>query len=312
MIGRAASAAVRSWNRWWFRPTSAYPLAAFRILFAVYLLGYFGIYAPHVEIMYSSLGVYTPYAVPDYAPPPVAAWMIYALLFMVIVAFGLGYRTRWTAPLVLLLYLYHYFLGIAEKHSSFDRLNIVFLIVLCFAESGRVWSLDARRAPAASAQVSIWPSRVILLQLVFLYTGSGLWKVINPAWENPEAMKNPFHSMWGTPLGFWTVATLPDWAWRIITPGVIVFEILLGLAFLWRRTRPLAILGGTGFHLSTWAFMSIPDFMSCAITYVLFVPARYVRPVGEWVAARVSAPRSARAPASRSVSAPESPASPGS
>lgn len=270
-----------TWNRFWFRPTSAFPLAAFRILFSVYLLAYFGAYLPHVEIMYSSTGVYTPYALPDYAPPPPFAWAIYMVLMGVIVLFGLGLRARLTTPLLLMLFLYHYFLNLAEKHSSFDRLIIVFLVALCVGEPARVWSLDARRRPPSDPKVSAFAGRLVMVQLVVLYVGAGLWKAFNPAWQQGDMLRNTFHGMWASSLGFWLAAELPAWSWPWLTRGAYVFEILLGLALVFRRTRVWGVLAGTLFHTFNWAALAIPEFMVCVAAYPLFLPSQWTRRLGE-------------------------------
>lgn len=99
-----------AWDRSWFAPSSPYPLAAVRILLGTFLLAYFLAFAPDVELLFSSRGIYIPYLTPDYGPPPVIAWAVYVALLVACVAFTIGAATAYVTPLLLVLFLYHYFL----------------------------------------------------------------------------------------------------------------------------------------------------------------------------------------------------------
>jgi len=147
---RIMTRAAAAWDRFFFAPASGERIAAFRILFALYLLVYFGAMLPHVELLFSNHGVYVPYLVPDYAPPPALAWPLFLAMPACAACMLAGYRSERAARVLFALFLYHYFLQLAVKQSSFDRLIANLLAVLCFADSGRVWGLDARRAAPPS------------------------------------------------------------------------------------------------------------------------------------------------------------------
>jgi hypothetical protein len=63
----------RWWQTFWCDPVLGFSLAAFRILFDRYLLGYFLSFAPNVNLLFSNPGVYSPYLIADFALPPFAA-----------------------------------------------------------------------------------------------------------------------------------------------------------------------------------------------------------------------------------------------
>jgi hypothetical protein len=264
---------IAAWNRFFYAPAGGQRIAAFRILFALYLFGYFASMLPHVTLMFSNHGVYVPYLVPDIAPAPAVAWVLFVSMLACTLALLIGYRSELAARALLGLFLYHYFLQLAVKESVFDRLIALDLIVLSFADSGRVWGLDAQRAPCATPNV--WAERLLMAQSVLLYSGSGLWKLSNPAWHSGALLRSTLQSMWATPLAFSLVRqgfSLPTWtafSWTII-----VFELSLGPLLLIRKTRPLALVLGTTFHLINCFVLVIPEFLVSMATYPVFIEPR--------------------------------------
>jgi hypothetical protein len=272
-----------AWNRFFFAPASGERIAAFRVLFALYLLAYFGAMLPHVALLFSNQGVYVPYLVPDYAPPPALAWPTFAMMPVCALLLLVGYRTELAARALLLLFLYHYFLQLAVKQSSFDRLIVIYLAVLCFADSGRTWGLDARRAPAAAQ--TAWAERLVAAQSIFLYAGSGLWKLLNPSWHSGALLRSNLVGMWATPLGFELVRLgFSERTWTLFSWAIIALELVLGVLLLVRRTRPLGIVLGTLFHLGNCFVLVIPEFLVAVTPYPVFVEPRTLARFGERIA----------------------------
>ena len=262
------SRALAAWNRFFHAPSGGQRIAAVRVALSLYLLAYFGSMAAHVPLLFSSEGVYLPYLVPDYAPPQAVAVALFALMVGATGALLLGYRTALFAPLLLALFLHHYFLQLAVKQSSFDRLIALDLLVLCFANSGRVFGLDARRGPAPAR----WPERVLAIQTVMLYSGAGLWKLFNPGWHSGVLLYANLQGMWATPLAFtWVQQDLPPAFWAVSSWLIIALELLLGPLLIMRRTRPIALVLGAGFHLVNCVVLVIPEFLVCLASYPVFV-----------------------------------------
>jgi len=261
------------WERLWFAPGSTLHVSAFRVLLGSYLLIYFLTFAPDVTLMFSNEGVYFPWRVPDYAPPPLVAWVIYVVTLLSMGALTLGLRTQVTAPLTLVLFLHHYFLQMAVKHSTFERLIIEWLLLLCFVVP-RNGGQDAASSVHGSAQAAGWTTRLIRFQTVMLYLGAGLWKAANPHWRSGVLLKATLQGMWSTDAGFWLVRTVEtDAGFALLSQSVIVGEILVGVLFCLPRAYPLAIAGGVIFHLSNVVFLAIPEFVVCIAPYVFFVDA---------------------------------------
>jgi hypothetical protein len=69
-----------------------------------------------------------------------------------------------------------------------------------------------------------------------------------------------------------------------------VFELAMVPLLIVRRTRPLALLFGTGFHLLNCVVLVVPEFLLCLAAYPVFVSeARLERAaarVRTWLARR--------------------------
>jgi hypothetical protein len=272
-----------AWHRFFFAPARGERIAAFRILFALYLLAYFGAMLPHVELLFSNQGVYVPYLVPDCAPPPALAWPLFLAMPLCAACLLVGYRSELSARVLFVLFLYHYFLQLAVKQSSFDRLIAIYLAVLCFADAGRVWGLDARRA--APVAQTVWAERLLAAQSIFLYAGSGLWKLLNPSWHHGALLRSNMQSMWATPFGFALVRLgFSEYTWTLFSWSIIVLELSLGVLLLVRRTRPLGIALGTAFHLGNCFVLVIPEFLVSVTPYPVFIEPRTLERLGKRVA----------------------------
>lgn len=268
-----------SLERFLFAPCAGHRTAACRVLFGLYLFAYFGSMLPHVPLMFSNQGIYQPYLVPDYAPGPALAWLLFLAMLALCCAFVVGYRSEGCARGLFVLFLYHYFLQLAVKQSSFDRLIAIDLLVFCFADSGRAWGFDARRPGLAPC---VWPERMLALQSVALYLGSGLWKLANPAWHTGALLRSTLQGMFATPLAFALVrAGFSDDTWTLFSFATIAFELALGPLLLIPSTRPLGIALGLGFHLFNSGVLAVPEFLVAACAYPVFVAPETLAALGE-------------------------------
>jgi hypothetical protein len=259
----------------------------------VYLLAYFGGMAPHVPLLFSAEGVYVPYLVPDYAPPPVVAWLLFGAMLVATIALTVGYRTAISASLVLLLFLHHYFLQLAVKQSSFDRLIAIDLVVLCLADAGRVLGLDAARPGPPPTR---WGERVLQIQTVLLYLGAGMWKLFNPAWHGGVLLRSNLQGMFATPLAFALVQQgFSSRTWAMFSIAIIALELAIGVLLTIPRLRPLALVLGIGFHAVNCVVLVIPEFLVVLAAYPVFVSDARLERVVAWarrvmrLAPRVSA-----------------------
>jgi vitamin K-dependent gamma-carboxylase len=284
-----------AWNAHFFAEGSDHRIAAVRVLVGLYVLVYFGAQLPDAALSYSYEGVYSPYLLPDYAPSAPVAYALLAALLACGLALTLGYRTRIATPTLLALFAYHYFLGLGEKQSAFDRLLAIDLLILCFADSGRVLGLDARRP---GPPLLAWPERMLALQTFWLYLGPGLWKLFTPSWHTGVLLKSNLQGMFATPLAFSIVRLdLSQTTWAVLSCSVIAFELAMVPLLVVRRTRTLALLLGFAFHALNCVVLVIPEFLLSLAAYPVFVD----EPVLRRIADRARAVLRRRAPAAAHI-----------
>jgi hypothetical protein len=123
--------------------------------------------------------------------------------------------------------------------SSAHQVMIVLLFCLVWADSGRVWSLDARRSsPRARRRPgtgSGLAAAVERCQIALIYLSSGLWKISYPMWRDGSAVHwalslNAFHRLpWPVPAEWAPFIALLTW-------GTVLFELLFPLLVIFRAT----------------------------------------------------------------------------
>lgn len=283
------------WTGFWFAEMSAYPMALFRLLFGCYLLVYFLGGLTHISLFYSNLGVYCPTFIPDVAPSPIVAFILYCTTVVLILALIAGYRVRIVAPLLLIFYLYHFCLNIWVRACSYDRLITMALVILCLAPSDEVLSVTARkRQTDIDPTVSAWPAILLGLHTCLFYLSTGLYKLLSPDWHTGAIIKGVMTSEYSSDLAFAVVGLkLPSFLYDMMAVSVIIFELLCPVGFLirdisiklafskttisLRRVQYYFFLAGILFHTGIAIFMQIPQFFICPVFYVLFMPADDIR-----------------------------------
>ena len=163
--------------------------------------------------------------------------------------------------------------------SSAHQVMIVLLFCLVWADSGRVWSLDARRSSrahgGAPGLVPAWPLLLMRCQIALIYLSSGLWKISYPMWRDGSAVHwalslNAFHRLpWPVPAEWAPLIALLTW-------GTVLFELLFPLLVIFRATRGPVLWGGIGLHVGLWATLELGPFSYLMIaSYIAFIDPEY-------------------------------------
>ncbi|MFT4189286.1 MAG: HTTM domain-containing protein [Aeromicrobium sp.] len=202
--------------------------------------------------------------------PAWAAVAVVAAMIVAAVAMMLGWRTRVTVVLMVALW------GVTMDASPILRSggeDVVRLILfyLMFADSGRAWSLDARRRRKAEApeRRGEWLSilfnnlAVVLIahQIVMIYVGGALWKFASDVWLDGTAVYYPLqvsqYSPWVHELG-WL------YSWPVFVMGATWTAMLVQIAFplmlLTRRTRIVGFVLVTATHIGIGVLMGLMYF----------------------------------------------------
>ena len=195
-------------------------------------------------------------------------------------------------------------LGVPQIHGKVNHAHhlIWFALLLAASPCGDAWSVDAwirgrRGHPARSTAYGL-PLRFAWLLLGVVYLFPGFWKLWTGGidWFASDHLRHQIWVQWST-HGDWRPAIDPKtWPW-IVRAGAlatIVFELCFITLVVRRRTRPVAMVLGLGFHTMTWLTIRI-GFVSLQVCYLALV---------DWaaIADRLHAPRARTSRSNRSGS----------
>ena len=211
-----------------------------------------------------------------------AGWVLFLGMAAVFVAVTIGYRSN-AAVLA-------GFVGLIGQQkwnnyplSSAHQVQTVLMFCLLWADSGRVWSVDARHKgsqDARAAAVPAWPLMLMRFQVALIYCSSGLYKLSYPIWRDGSAVHialslNAFHRFpWAVPTSWAPLLAVMTW-------GTVFFELFFPLLVLFRSTRKYALLAGIGLHAGLWAALELGPFSPLMVaSYLAFLDPH-------WTAARL-------------------------
>lgn len=286
-----ASAAPRSWlSRWeayWFAEVPPHSAALLRIVFgAMALLGLAGL--TPIDDFWALDGL-SPLPSNPNGPRSwllehgLAAWAgraYFAGSAVAAAAMLLGYRSD-LAVLATFMCLWLQTHWNRLPLSSAHQVVMVVLFCLIWTDTGRVWSLDARRRnrPAVGG-IPIWPLRLIRCQVSLIYLSTALWKLLHPVWRDGSAVYwalnlNTFHRFpWTLPVAAEPLVTLLGWS-------TLLFELSFPVLVWFRRTRVPTLILGVALHLGLWLTLELGPFSWVMVaSYIAFLDPHRVAGLG--------------------------------
>nr|WP_246219462.1 HTTM domain-containing protein [Phytoactinopolyspora halotolerans] len=206
------------------------------------------------------------------------------LVAAVLVLLVIGWRTRFIAPMALVLWV-----SLIESQPIYgDQSDNIFRIVLfymCFADISGRWSLDARRRAKQAAgewrspiRLPIWPelrengSKVATLlhnmavlaiagQVFIIYVASAMYKIQGSAWQDGTGIYYPLqvdlYAPWPALSDMLTMSALGV---LVATYFSVFIQLFFPLLLLRRTTRVLALLSVSAMHVGIAVFMGLPFF----------------------------------------------------
>ncbi|MEZ0217860.1 MAG: hypothetical protein ACAH89_12050 [Rariglobus sp.] len=197
-----------------------------------------------------------------------------ALMLVGIVAFIVGWRTRWVGLSLVALLLPHGFL----THGLQSRQILVFsLACVSLLPSRPLWRLWGQSADEQDKPVGpVWPLRLLQAQLTVIYAVNALYKttpqflsgrVLAELSRLPNFLVDLTSGFWR--LGAWSVPV----AW--LAMATVVMEYALAVGFWWRRTLVFSVVLGVVFHLALKFVMRIHmlDLVTMFLYFGFLVPA---------------------------------------
>ncbi len=179
----------------------------------------------------------------------------------------LGYRYKWTMPLLTLLWAGTYFLQKTSYNNHYYLLMII-CVYMCFLPAASYKSLDVK-ANRVKEEVSmpLYFNWIFIFQVSVLYVYGTIAKFY-PDWLDGTFTEIMYQSA-NIPDFFKTIFTQKEFYMLIAYMGII-FDGLIVPALLWKRTRTLALIASLIFHLFNSVTLHIGIFPYFALTFALF------------------------------------------
>jgi hypothetical protein len=268
-------ALVRAWNTFWFRPISARPLGAFRVVMGVLALTHLALLWVDLDYWLTDHGLFMGSETREMAGPfrlsplqwvqdPVSVRVFVVASAVVAALFTVGWRTRLMGVLLYLAVLSIHHRNIATNCGA-DDLLLVMLFYLMLSPCGAAYSLDARRAAsrrggtAAEPLIVPWAQRLIQLQLSLIYFNTAVLKCAGITWLNGTAM----HYVLNNPeVGRFDFSYLSQYPvlLNLLSHTALFVELALPFLLWFRATRPWLIAAGLALHGGVLLIINVPLF----------------------------------------------------
>lgn len=286
----------RSWNRFWFTPSDAFPLSVIRVLTGLAALYYHWSYAADLTRWFGPDGLLTadnaqrlmgpaafrfsPFLFTD---SPANLWICHIVGGIILLAFTAGLFTRLANVLALCVVL-SYVHRAPMLIGPFEPVLTMVLAYLCLAPCGAFLSVDrwlrqrrpeaAEPKPSLAANISL---RLIQVHLAAFYLLMGLTMLAGQPWWSGEAMWF-LVARTESRLVDLTFLSAHPFAINVWTHAVVAFELLFGVLIWNRLARPLLLV----LAVVVWvplAFVTgwLAFFAMLLIANLAFAPAVWLR-----------------------------------
>lgn len=255
------------WRTFWFAAVPQHLFSLLRIVLAAIGLVQL-VLVRDIAAFWAPDGI-----MPGGAHSGISAWLLahdlsYSSGLLILTAEGVclaamlvGYQSRAAVALVFFGALFQGWWNRLPQYGGYSLWrDLVFCLV--WANTGRVWSLDNWLRAADDTSLDrqpVWPLRLMRFQVALMYFTSGLWKVLDPSWQDGSAL----HYILNDPS-----FTRFPWGYPAVLESVLPLAVYLTLIWeltfpfmLWhRRTRQLTLIAGVLIHLAMWMTLDVQLF----------------------------------------------------
>lgn len=229
----------------WLAPISSLRLHLFQRVFTFTFLLYMGAWFLHAPEWLTEKGYHLDRFTKDiFHPSPFPLLSSTAVIPFAILLFG--------ATLLVIFDCFASFaiwvvLGCAIYVQNVDlisayTLNKYYIVVFALL------AVSPPRYPQHKYQ-SAWPVRTIQSTLLIQYFTAGTCKMLHGDWlQNPQVLWSQVQGHYATDLAAYLLRIIPKEAWSIMTYGSLILELVLPIAFLFKKTRKVAMSIGIVFH----------------------------------------------------------------
>lgn len=283
-----------------FYAYDAATFAVFRILFGLLMAGEaFFSYYPDAHVYYSPDRFHFTYSFFHWVEPWPGNGMYIHIAAMGVAALGISLGLFYRASSIVFTILYtHVFLIEATTYNNHYYLIILLGGLFSVTNAHSALSLDRLRKPAAfTGTVPLWHVALFRAQIIIVYFYGGMAK-LNWDWLRGEPMRT-----WITGRGAYPVLDKfigdhfirEEWIVYFTSYGGLIFDLVIGFALLYRRTRIAAVIPLLFFHGTNMYMFDIGIFPPLAVSStLLFFPGDLPRKLIKGL--RASAPNLAQVP----------------
>ena len=194
------------------------------------------------------------------------AWCAHAASLAVLALFTIGYKTRLTSVLALVVAI-SYGHRVPSALFGLDQINVILTLYLTVGGAGQALSvdhwLDSRRrgrslppAPSVAANIGL---RLINIHMCVIYLFAGISKLQGEAWWDGQAMWGAFANLEYQSVDMTWLARYPrliELATHICVTWEMTFCVLV-----WKpRWRPLVLFGAVALHVGIGACLGMWTF----------------------------------------------------
>lgn len=256
----------------WFAKTDVLPLALFRICFGFLLAceafgslisGWAKYNIINIKVDITHIGFEFLSFIPK-------EWFYIHFLLMGLCGIGvmLGYKYRWSMMGFALLWLVVFLIQKASYNNHY-YLMVLMSFIMIFLPANSMLSIDAKNnAQIKSQTMPNWCKLVMIYQMIIVYFFATLAKFY-PDWLSGRFTGILFSSIDDYPFLHQNLF-IKTWFHLFIAYSGLVFDGLVILAFLNKKTRTIALLASLLFHLFNSFTLKIGIFPYFALSFALF------------------------------------------
>jgi predicted DCC family thiol-disulfide oxidoreductase YuxK len=301
---------LKSWNSFWFEPTTPVAMAIFRIFFGIILLENMLVHLlPDFDLYYGknslvpindmmSLYWHSSYYFDLMAALPADDKYIYGAFWVMVAAtvmMTLGLCTRvssWVTFLLLMSFGAHFQLN----QNAGDNYLRLATMCLALSNAGDAFSLDNLiratrqdwRKTGFGARLSApWAQRLLQIQICIAYGHTWYSKMEGKMWNDGTAV---YYAVRYDDLMRFPIPHIFDQLpiYMILTWGTLAIEFALFTFIWWRPTRYWVMAAGLSLHLGIEYCMNLPMFeWSFMLTYLLFIYPEDLTKSWNWLKAKI-------------------------
>ncbi len=281
---------LQAWDRFWFSEVSPLSVAVYRILLGCLTIAFILLLIPDLFVWFGSHGMCSNQAVADWNNGHAVFLNLFSffpdndqflvvfqcVFFCAAVALTLGFHARVAATIcyLCLTSLYHRNPFIFNAGDTYLRVSTFWLI---FSASGNALAITGRKQRSNPEgkfnnykKVSIWPLRLLQIQLATVYWHTFFCKIVGGPWIDGSAVftASRIEDLQRLPLPYVFEHT---WTINLLTWGTLGIEGALFTLIWIKEFRYWVIAFAVIFHLTIEYHMNIPLFeWLMIVSYILF------------------------------------------